>query len=142
MFNNHELWRYGFIDCHSCKYCQDKVFCKRRSRTCNFCPHDWNLYINICINNLRLTTESITKQTKLQRTNKENAVSFDGWYGFTADTYYVELVNDTLWLLRHHQTAYVFSLDHIVDVLKFEPDIRVTYDVTSNSFALTLPKKN
>lgn len=138
MFNNHELWRYGFIDCNSCMYRQDRIFCKRKSRTCAFHPYDWNLYMNICINNLRLITDRNTKQTQLQRTNKINAATFDGWCGFTSDTFYVELVNDSLWLIRHGRTAYVFSLDHIVDILRFEPDVKVTYLQSSNSFALNL----
>lgn len=136
MFNNHELWKYGFIDCESCIHCQDRVFCKRKSRTCNFCPEDWNIYINLIINNLRLTITPITKHTKLFRTTRYRPTSSVSEELFTADMFYVELINDSLHLIRTGHYAYVFSLDHIVDILRFEPDVNVYYDKDVNSFKL------
>lgn len=136
MFSVHELWKYGFIDCNSCIYQQGKVQCKRKSRRCNFCPENWDVYLNICINNLRLATEINTKQDKLYRNNSYKSISLYDDDVITSDMYYVQLVNDSLWLLRHNQTAFVFSLDHIADILRFEPDVKVTYLLGSNSFAL------
>lgn len=141
MFGNHELWKYGCIDCESCIYYQDKVFCKRQSRTCNFKPTNWNTYLNIVINNLRLTIEPITRQNRLYRLGhyEQNTDNFSEVY--TADMYYTQLINDSLHLIRSGHCAYVFSLSHIIDILKFEPYVRIYYDEESNSFSVWKPTK-
>lgn len=57
----------------------------------------------------------------------------------TTDSYYVELINDTLSQIRNFEPAYVFTLGQIRDVLKFEPDVTISryddccYEIQLNS---------
>ena len=55
--------------------------------------------------------------------------------------FYVELVNDAIYLLKHKQIANCFSLTQLIDILKFVPNLEVTYDKESNCFTLYVPKK-
>ena len=43
----------------------------------------------------------------------------------TLDQYYLGLVNDSLWLIRHQQPCYIFNMQTLKDILRFEPDIEV-----------------
>ena len=61
---------------------------------------------------------------------------------FILDVFYVQLVNDSLYLIRHNQCAFVFSLYHIVDILRYEPDISVTYLPDANTFCIWLDRKS
>lgn len=44
------------------------------------------------------------------------------------DEYYVKLINDVLFDIRHCKPAWVFSLQQVAEIFKFEPNVRVTYD--------------
>lgn len=138
MFNAQELWRFGCLDCGYCQFSDDSEQCCRKGRNCNFTPYDWNSFIQVVVNSLRLIVEPSTNK-KLVRTNRYRPMN--GIYddAFTQDQFYVQIVNDSLYCLRHGFPAYVFSLYHIVDILKFEPNIRVRYIPEANSFCLTKP---
>jgi hypothetical protein len=45
----------------------------------------------------------------------------------TLDEYYVGLINDSLDLIRHGKSAYVFSFGQIKDIMRFESDIDIKY---------------
>lgn len=42
----------------------------------------------------------------------------------TLDEYYVEFINDTLKLIRCGETAYIFSLEQVREILHFEPSTK------------------
>ena len=132
MFNNHELYKYGFLSCANCIHKKGDNDCKRGYRTCSFEPVNWNLYIQVVLNNLKLSNIPATKTDKLIRSNKGEGYLDD----LVQDAFYVELVNDCIWLLRHNQIAYCFSLSQLIDILKYVPDLQCTYDRSSNCFTL------
>lgn len=65
----------------------------------------------------------------------------------TLDQYYLGLVNDSLWLIRHQQPCYIFNMQTLKDILRFEPDIEValagnkTYRVYKTEGSDTLGRK-
>ena len=50
------------------------------------------------------------------------------------DDYYVKLINDALSNIRHDEPAWVFSLDQVAEIFRFEPDVKVTYDTDDMVF--------
>lgn len=136
MFNTHELWKFGLLDCHYCQHSNDKGLCCKKSRTCNFCPPDWNAFMSVLVTNLKTFVPISTKETKLVRRNKYKPTG--GTFGdvFTLDWFYVQLINDSLSELRKGHVAYVFSLHHIIDILRFERNIVVTYLPDANTFCI------
>lgn len=58
----------------------------------------------------------------------------------TLSRYYKEMINDSLKLIRKGKVAYLYKEEHIEDVLRFEPEINVTYDGTA--FCVSLLDKN
>ena len=139
MFSSRELVHYNLPMCPYCVHQTDTDMCCRKNKWCNFVPQNWNSYIQLVVNNLKLQSVPCRDRKMLIRNaKKQDGTVAEG--NFTLDTYYCQLVNDSLWLLRHGQCAYVFSLSHIIDILRFEPDIEVQYLVDSNSFCITKPR--
>lgn len=60
--------------------------------------------------------------------------------GLSLDKYYVELINDTLRQIRKGHEAYIFSLDHVKDVLRFEPNAQFEVLSDAGSIKVTLPR--
>lgn len=58
--------------------------------------------------------------------------------GETGDHYYRQLVNDTLEQIRAGNTAYIFDLWQMKDVIRFEPLASFKYLPDSDSFAVNL----
>lgn len=54
----------------------------------------------------------------------------------TLSRYYREMINDSLRLIRWGKVAYVYKEEHIKDILRFHPEINVTYDGTAFSVSL------
>lgn len=134
-FSNNELYIYGFLSCANCIHSQGDSNCKREYKTCSFEPDNWNSYMQVVINNLKLANQPIINTSKLLRTNTTNNDTV------TKDTFYIELVNDAIYLLNHKQIANCFSLTQLIDILKFVPNLEATYDKESNCFTLYIPKK-
>ena len=79
----------------------------------------------------QLTNEiSLSKDKKLKRKVYTYYVNY---YGIaddnvtTLDAYYVNFINDSLSLLRKGKPAYVFSLLHIRDIMRFEQNLVAKY---------------
>lgn len=136
MFDARELWKFGCLDCGYCQYSNNSELCCRKGRRCNFTPENWDAFITVVVNNLKLTIQP-SKTKHIIRTNRYRPST--GVYddAFTQDQFYVQLVNDSLKLIRKNQPAYVFSLYHIVDILRFERDIDIKYIPEANSFCIT-----
>ena len=72
-------------------------------------------------------------QSKDNKLKRKVQGYYNTYYGIvddkvtTLDNYYVSFINDCLALLRKGQPAYVFKVEHIRDVLRFERDIKVEY---------------
>lgn len=46
----------------------------------------------------------------------------------TLDHYYVEMINDTLDIIREGETAYIFNARQIADIKSFEPKAEFTFE--------------
>lgn len=133
MFSNRELWQFGFLDCDYCIYQRNSKLCHRHSRTCNFCPQDWDLFISVVITNLRMCVPKETKKSYLTMCRSDKDTILQNWF-------YTQLVNDSLKEIRKGNVAYVFSLYHIRDIIRFEPNISVHYIPSANTFSVILLK--
>ena len=101
-FNNNELYLYGFLSCANCIHSQGDSKCIREYKTCSFEPDNRNQYMQVVITNLKLANQPIVNSSKLLRTNTTNDdISIK-------NTFYVELVNDAIYLLKHKQIANCF----------------------------------
>lgn len=60
--------------------------------------------------------------------------------GLSLDAYYVQLINDTLRQIRKGHEAYIFSLDHVKDILRFEPNAQFEVLSDVGSIKVTLPR--
>lgn len=87
---------------------------------------------------IRSTTDKSDKKFLTRAFVKDNC--FGVTYEDTLDTYYINLINDTLRQIRHRQTAYIFSLYHIRDIFRFEPDANVEYNEDAECFVVTLKR--
>lgn len=95
-------------------------------------------FFNILVETLRNDVVPSKEKLLVRRTIAcQHGVT--GRYEDTLDSYYVGLINDTLRLIRKRKTAYVFSVSHIRDILRFEPNAQFNYIESSNSIAVTLP---
>lgn len=139
MFSSRELIHYNLPMCPYCIYEHGSSICSCKNKSCNFTPENWNAYIQLVINTLKLRTIP-DKGSMLKRYAKRSPAGSVTDGDFTSDTYYCQLINDSLYLIRHHECAYVFSLSHIIDILKFEPDIDAHYIPSSNSFRIEKPQ--
>lgn len=43
----------------------------------------------------------------------------------TSDSYYVNMINDNLKIIRKGKTAYCFNIDQVIEMYRFEPELRV-----------------
>lgn len=59
-------------------------------------------------------------------------------YQDTQYHWYVQLINDVLGEIRHGRAAYVFRLDHVKEILRFEPNAKFNYLSDSDSIQVTL----
>ena len=61
---------------------------------------------------------------------KRNGPEQDGYFDF--------LIRDVLRQVRQGETDYVFSQSHIAELLKYEPNLYVSYDPTSGCYSVCL----
>ena len=65
-------------------------------------------------------------------------------YGFvddgvtSLDTYYVQMINDTLEQIRIGKVAYVYNLWQVQDVMRYEPLIDVRYIADAGAYEIKL----
>ena len=93
-------------------------------------------YYESVVNELRVTTppSSAAHLYKCEAKPKYQS-RYDGE---TSDHYYRQLVNDTLDQIRLGNTAYIFDLWQMRDVIRFEPLASFEYLPDSDSFAVSL----
>ena len=88
--------------------------------------------MKVVLNNLKLSNKPSTKEKKLHRTNRLK----DYYDTEIPDVYYVELVNDCIWMLNHNQITYCFSLAQVIDILRYVPNIEISYIRDCNCFCM------
>ena len=55
----------------------------------------------------------------------------------TLDQYYMCFINDVLKSIRKKQTSYIFKLDHIAEIMRFEPEVQIV--LKEGIFHISLP---
>lgn len=111
----------------SCAQCKRKETCQ--SKTNGICPQ-----ANIT-NKQSLLDEALAmiKENATQSQNtKMNYISKGSKYTYNDNVtplhkYYVSFINDVLNNIRLGKTDYVFNLEQVKDIIRYEPDIEVTY---------------
>lgn len=86
--------------------------------------------------------EYIRSTTKPAPIRKIPKIYFRKAHGVVAQTtlyeYYVQLINDTLDLIRKGLTAYIFNFEQVADVFRYEPQAKITYLENEECFAVSL----
>lgn len=113
---------------YSCDQCIMKHSCNQFGYRCvKFYPENMDIFLDNAIAYLETNT-SLSKDKRMKRRvgrNKDVGLSSDAVTPL--DDYYVGLINDSVSQVRKGKTAYVFSIDQIRDVLRFEKGIHVRY---------------
>lgn len=86
---------------------------------------------------LRKTVVS-SKERRLRNPNISHNRRNGVVYQETQYHWYVQLINDVLHEIRHGNAAYVFKLEHVKEILRFEPNAKFNYLSDSDSIRVTL----
>lgn len=127
---------------HNCSQCYRK--CPQRTIACtDFYPSNSRIFLDYVINRIRIDTPK-SKDTILRRYIKTNP-DIDGGVDDgieTLDGYYVQMINDTLELIRTGKAGYLYTFGQIQDVMRFEPYIQVKYIPDAGAYEIKLEKEN
>ena len=123
---------------HNCSQCCRK--CPQRTQACtDFYPSNSRIFLDYVINRIRIDTPK-SKDTILRRYIKTNP-DVDGGVDDgieTLDGYYVQMINDTLELIRTGKVGYLYTIQQIKDVMRFEPYIQVRYIPDAGAYEVKL----
>lgn len=110
---------------YSCEQCCFKLSCQKKIPCSIFYPDNMDKFLEGAVTYLK---ESIplSKDAILKR---HATVSLSS-YGAKSDTttldgYYVRMINDTLSQIRKGKTAYIFNINQIKEILRFERNIQI-----------------
>lgn len=79
-----------------------------------------------------------SRERRLHDPNTASGRRYGVVYQDTQYHWYVQLINDCLREIRRGRAAYVFKLDHVKEILRFEPDAKFNYLSDSDSIRVTL----
>lgn len=87
-------------------------------------PIDDVTAVNCIVSRIKSNTPT-THERKLKRSfvRKDNGVTYED----TLDTYYASMINDVLSEIKKKHEAYVFSFEHIKEIVAFIPTVCFTY---------------
>lgn len=127
---------------HDCSQCCRK--CPQRTIACtDFYPSNSRIFLDYVINRIRIDIPK-SKDIILRRYIKTNP-DVDGGVDDgieTLDGYYVQMINDTLELIRTGKAGYLYTFGQIQDVMRFEPYIQVKYIPDAGAYEIKLEKEN
>ena len=122
---------------HDCSQC--KMNCGRRIAACeSFIPKNMNAFMDYVVYTLRENTPLSTEK-KLKRHPVADKNVYDDKLP-TLDHYYVILINDVLSEIRKGHCDYVFTLEQMRDIIRFEPHITAKYIAEAGAYKLKLDK--
>ena len=123
---------------HDCSQCCRK--CPQRTTACtDFYPANSRVFLDYAVTRLRCETPQ-SKDTILRR-YIHNRPDRDGGTDDgidTLDSYYVQMINDTLKLIRTGKAGYLYTIQQIKDVIRFEPHIQVRYISDAGAYEVRL----
>lgn len=111
---------------YSCEQCCLKSSCQKKIPCDSFYPDNMDRYMEIVTTYLKESHPPLNEEKSLKR----HVTTAIGSHGITSDTttldrYYVNLINDSLSEIRKGRTAYLFYVEQIRDVMRFERDVKV-----------------
>ena len=120
---------------HTCVDCTKRDSCAARSQYIDkhYCPDYITENIEEKLKEITEHYKQTIPQSKDSKLKRKVQGYYNTYYGIvddkvtTLDNYYVNFINDCLALLRKGQPAYVFKVEHIRDILRFQRDIKVEY---------------
>ncbi len=119
---------------HDCSQCVNK--CKRYFTCIEFLPGDMWGFMENMVDTLKETVVP-SKEKKLRRRPVKSKIPYDDKLP-PVDYYFVLFINNTLSEIRNGHTAYIFSLEQLREIMRFEPDVRVAYNPEAESYVLRL----
>ena len=125
---------------HDCAHCCRK--CTQRTQACvDFYPVNSRVFLDYVLAYLKENTPRSNDKIMKRHYGKDLLYKRYGFYddGITSlDTYYVQMINDTLEQIRLGNRAYVYSIWQIQDVLRYEPYIQVRYIPDAGAYEIKL----
>lgn len=122
---------------HDCSFCQYRY--NSGNRPCeNFLPESPDSFMEYVVESLFETVEP-SKDKKLKRRPVKSRIPHDDRIP-PLDHYYVMLINDTLSEIRRGHYAYIFSLEQLREIMRFEPQVRVEYIPDAETYRVWLRK--
>lgn len=91
--------------------------------------------IDQIICNLRQSNIPAKERRLVRRTTKSKYCTDD--YIPTTDMYYVSFINNVLRNIRHGEVDYIFKIEQLKELLRYEPDLEVSY--ADDIFTVWLP---
>jgi len=113
-------------DCKNCHYGDSCPDVQDKDTSCtDFMPVDENTYISELMASLRYNNIPSVDSRLKRRVPKNRSVDYYDDGVTTLDSYYVNMINDTLGEIRAGLTGYVFKAEQVAELLRFEPEIEV-----------------
>lgn len=129
---------------HMCTQCVMRNNCKNPNRSkifnprCGrFTPDNINEYLSYLTNYFTCNLPKSRYKTLKRECGDTGAYTYNDKVD-TLDYYYVNFINDTLSELRQNHTAYIFTLEQLMEVSRF---VNVDARYVESSIALTLKSK-
>ena len=114
--------------CGCCEYVKEN----KHEESCecyDFVPSNTQEFLNKIVGRYKL----IVPDSKDKKLKRKVYSYYDNYHGIvddkvtTLDAYYVGFINDCLDLLRKGKPAYIFKIEHLRDIMRFEKEITVNY---------------
>ena len=125
---------------HDCSQCCRK--CPQRTTACtDFYPSNSRIFLDYVLTYLKENTPRSQDKVMKRYYGKDLLYNRYGFYddGITSlDTYYVQMINDTLEQIRLGHRTYLYSIWQIQDVLRYEPHIQVRYISDAGAYEIRL----
>lgn len=117
-----ELKKVGVA--HNCSHCCRSCYGRKEACT-EFYPSNMKAFMDYVVDSLR-DIVPLSRDSKLKRHTPSDDKCFDDGVT-TLDAYYVELINSVLSEIRKGKSDYVFGIEQIKDIMRFEPRITIVY---------------
>ena len=102
-------------------------------------PKDDESAIKWIVSRIRNNTPKTNRKRLERKINRQsNGIKYED----TLDTYYVQMINDTLSEIKQGHKSYLFSFDHIKEILSFYPTAKFIdkkRGITCLEYSFTLP---
>lgn len=114
--------------CDCCEYVKEN----KHEESCecyDFVPNNIQYFLDKIVKRYKF----IVPDSKDKKLKRKVYSYYDNYHGIvndkvtTLDAYYVGFINDCLELLRKGKPAYIFKIEHLRDIMRFEKKIVVNY---------------